>query len=116
MRGIISTVTCSVLLKVMGPVPSKHLVYSALNRTMVPLSSAVPFASVFPFCSRSPRYEVEGISSRAKKRDRIEGGNAPAHCANRTSKSGSAQRSAEDCVGMSEADTQLTGLPRHNLF
>ena len=27
-----------------------------------------------------------------------------------------AHRSAEDCVGMGEADSQLTGLPRHNFF
>ena len=107
MRGIISTVTCSILLKVMGPVPSKHVVYSTLIQTMVPLSTAVPFVSVFPFCSRSPRYEVEDISSRVKKRDRTEGGNASAHCANRTSECGAAQGSVEDCVGMGEAGTQF---------
>lgn len=44
----------------------------------IDISSAVPFASVFPFRPRSLRYEVEDISSRVKRRDRTEGGNASA--------------------------------------
>jgi len=74
---------------------------------MVPLSTAVSFVSVFPSCPRSPRYEVEDISSRVKKCDRTEGGNASALYAHRTSECGAAQRSVEDCVGMGEAGTQL---------
>ena len=107
---------CSILLKVLSPVRFNCAASTmdALPRTIShPLS---PLFRCFLFCSRGPRYEVEDISSRVKNRDRTEGGNASAHCANRTPKSGSAQRSAEDCVGMSEADTQLTGLPRHNLL
>ena len=80
---------------------------NALNQTMVPLSTAVPFVLVFPSCPRSPRYEVEDISSRVKKCDRTEGGNASALYAHRTSECGAAQRSVEDCVGIGEAGIQL---------
>ena len=107
MRGIISTMTCSILLKVMGPVRF-NCAASTMDACPVrylircPLCFGVSF-----FCSRSPRYEVEDISSRVKKRDRTEGGNASAHCANRTSECGAAQGSVEDCVGMGEAGTQF---------
>jgi len=66
-----------------------------------------PLCFGFPSCPRSPRYEVEDISSRVKKCDRTEGGNASALYAHRTSECGAAQRSVEDCVGMGEAGIQL---------
>ena len=88
-----------------------HVAKCIESKHGAPLSSVVPVVSAFSFCPRLPQYEVEDISSRVKKRNRTEGDNASAHCTNRTSKCGADQRSAEDCVGMGEADNQLTGSP-----